>query len=121
MEYCDEFTPGETPEYFFDKNPEHFSSILNVYRTGKLHTTGAGCALVFEKDLDYWNIDPYTLGSGHKYFLITFCHFILEACCALKYFPEVDVRQNEKDMDLRAKIKAMETAEEEDFGSSSLR
>lgn len=59
---------------------------------------------VFEKDLDYWNIDPYSL----------------EPCCALKYFPEVDVRQNEKDMDLRAKIKAMETAEEEDFGSSPL-
>ena len=33
---------------------------------------------------------------------------------------EVDVRQNEKDMDLKAKIKAMETAEEEDFGSSSI-
>lgn len=30
------------------------------------------------------------------------------------------MRQNEKDMDLRAKIKAMETAEEEDFGSSSI-
>ena len=38
----------------------------------------------------------------------------------MKYFPEVDVRQNEKDMDLKAKIKAMETAEEEDFGSSSI-
>ena len=43
-----------------------------------------------------------------------------EPCCALKYFPEVDIRQNEKDMDLRAKVKAMETAEEEDFGSSSI-
>ena len=30
------------------------------------------------------------------------------------------MRQNEKDMDLKAKIKAMETAEEEDFGSSSI-
>ena len=33
----------------------------------------------------------------------------------------MDFRQNEKDMDLSAKIKAMETAEEEDFGNSSVR
>ena len=32
----------------------------------------------------------------------------------------MDIRQNEKDMDLKAKVKAMETAEEEDFGSSSI-
>ena len=144
MEHCDEFVPGDVPEYFFDKNPENFSSILNIYRTGKLHTTGSGCALgiifiilltpiyliftfgllVFEKDLDYWNIDPYSLGEKLRYIIYIICYyfiFILEACCALKYFPEVDVRQNEKDMDLKAKIKAMETAEEEDFGSSSVR
>ena len=80
--------------------------------------------LVFEKDLDYWNIDPYSLGEKLRNIIYIICYyivFILEACCALKYFPEVDVRQNEKDMDLKAKIKAMETAEEEDFGSSSVR
>ena len=27
-----------------------------------LHVTGSGCALVFERDLEYWNIDPYSLG-----------------------------------------------------------
>ena len=34
LEYCDEFVPGEMFEYFFDKNPENFTSILNIYRTG---------------------------------------------------------------------------------------
>ena len=32
LELCDEFTPGETPEYFFDRNPDNFGSILNMYR-----------------------------------------------------------------------------------------
>ena len=39
LEICDEFTPGETPEYFFDRNPDNFPAILNMYRTGTLHTT----------------------------------------------------------------------------------
>ena len=104
LKHCDEFFPGDPPEYFFDRNPDNFPAILNMYRTGKFHTTGSGCALVLEKDLEYWGIDPYSL----------------EACCALKYFPDVDVSQSEKDMDLKAKMKAMEQAEEEDFGSSTL-
>ena len=35
LENCDEYTPGKTPEYFFDKNPENFSAILDIYRTGE--------------------------------------------------------------------------------------
>ena len=62
----------------------------------------SSCALVFKKDLEYWVIDE----------------FLLEPCCSLKYFPEVDVCQSEKDGDLQAKLKAMETAAEEDFGHS---
>ena len=104
LKSCDEFVPGETPEYFFDRNPDNFPSILNMYRTGKFHVTGAGCALVLQMDLDYWGIDPFSL----------------EPCCALKYFPEVDISQNEKDGDKEAKMKAIETATEEDFGSSTL-
>ena len=29
---CDEFVPGDPPEYFFDKNPENFSAILEMHR-----------------------------------------------------------------------------------------
>ena len=48
LETCDEFTPGDPPEYFFDRNPDNFPAILNMYRTGTLHTTDRGCALVLQ-------------------------------------------------------------------------
>ena len=58
---CDEFTPGETPEYFFDHNTDNFPAILNMYRTGKLHTTERGCALVLQRDLQYWGVDDMSM------------------------------------------------------------
>ena len=42
----------------------------------------------------------------------------MEPCCALKYFPQLDVCQREKDGDLDAKKKALQQAEEEDFGNT---
>ena len=32
LELCEEFVPGDVPEYFFDKNPENFPAILDMYR-----------------------------------------------------------------------------------------
>ena len=96
--YCDEFVLA----YFFDQNPDNCPAILNMYQTNKFHTTDRGSALVLQRDLEYWAIDDMTM----------------EPCCALKYFPEVDICQSEKDGDLDAKKKAMEQAEEEDFGNS---
>ena len=61
-----------------------------------------GCALVLQRDLQYWGVDDMSM----------------EPCCALKYFPELEVCQSEKDGDLDAKKRAMEQAEEEDFGNT---
>ena len=58
---------------------------------------------MLQRDLEYWGLDD--IGS-------------MEPCCALKYFPELDICQSEKDDDLDAKKRALEQAEEEDFGSS---
>ena len=33
LRYCEEFFPGEPPEYFFDRNPENFPAILDMYRS----------------------------------------------------------------------------------------
>ena len=32
LQLCDEFLPGDPPEYFFDRNPVNFPTILNMYR-----------------------------------------------------------------------------------------
>ena len=37
LELCDEYTPSDPPEYFFDRNPENFPSVLEMYRSGKFH------------------------------------------------------------------------------------
>ena len=44
-------------------------------RNGNFHVSENGCALVLQKDLEYWIIDE----------------LIMEACCALKYFPQIEV------------------------------
>ena len=46
LQLCDEYIPGNPPEYFFDRNPENFPSVLEMYRSGKFHIpTAANCEL----------------------------------------------------------------------------
>ncbi len=72
---CDKYFPGDPPEYFFDVSWVGFNSILDVYRCGALHLTAGVCALVTKKDLEYWGVDE----------------LLLEPCCALKYYPEIEL------------------------------
>ena len=104
LELCDEYIPGDPPEYFFDRNPQNFPAILDMFRTGVLHISNGGCAMVLQADLKYWGVDEESM----------------EACCALKHYPKVEICQSEKEGDIATKRMETELAEEEDFGMSKL-
>ncbi len=65
---------------------------------GKLHFTERSCALVLKHDFDYWGVDE----------------MMLEPCCALKYYPEMEVCSKEQEGERRAK-RRMQVRTKRDF------
>ena len=102
MKYCEEFVPGDPPEFFFDRNPETFPGVLDMYRTGNFHFPegGRSCAFVMRRDFEYWGLDELDM----------------EACCALKYYPEIEVCRLQKEGDEMQNMKEQKAAALADFG-----
>jgi len=68
IELCDDYSEDKN-EFFFDRQPKSFNSVLDFYRTGKLHFVDEMCPIAFSEDLEYWGIDESCL----------------DTCCLLKY------------------------------------
>ena len=76
-------------DYFFDRHPGHFQTILNYYRTGELHFPKEACASEFALDLTFWGIEERDM----------------EECCWIRYNADTSrrtalLRFNEKSKDL---------------------
>jgi len=48
-------------EIYFDRDPGNFNSILNFYRTDRLHVIDEVCVLEFAEDLEFWMIKEINL------------------------------------------------------------
>ncbi|KAM8862277.1 A-type voltage-gated potassium channel KCND3 isoform 2-T3 [Spinachia spinachia] len=57
------FYNEETKEYFFDRDPDVFRSVLNFYRTGKLHYPRYECISSYDEELAFFGIISEIIGD----------------------------------------------------------
>ncbi|XP_046583525.1 potassium voltage-gated channel protein Shaw-like [Haliotis rubra] len=48
-------------EYFFDRHPAVFNSVIDFYRTGELHVPLEVCGAVVKRELDFWQVNEYEI------------------------------------------------------------
>ena len=98
---CDGFVPGLVPILYFDRNPQHFGNILDVYRKNEVHICERHCSLVVQNEFRYWGLEQ----------------LLLQPCCSLKYYPDNARAQLEMDEDKKEKILFDEREKDENFGT----
>ncbi|KAJ8312449.1 hypothetical protein KUTeg_009822 [Tegillarca granosa] len=56
VEKLEQFYDADKDEFFFDRNPTIFSSVLDLCRSGHLHLPSNLCGIHARKELEFWGI-----------------------------------------------------------------
>lgn len=52
---CDDYDP-DTGEFYFDRDPEAFKCIIELYYYGEIHMKRGICPICFMKEMEFWKI-----------------------------------------------------------------
>lgn len=53
---CDDYDPSNQ-EFYFDRDPEAFRCIMELYYYGEIHMKRGTCPMCFMREMDFWGID----------------------------------------------------------------
>ena len=76
-------------EYFFDRHPRSFNSVLNFYRTGKLHVNEEMCVLTFQATFILFQIQILNFCVQNDLEFWGLPDSLMESCCKDKYESEL--------------------------------
>lgn len=62
---CDDYDPGKG-EFYFDRDPDAFKCIIEVYYFGEIHMKRGFCPICFTKEMEFWKVDPSFLDECCK-------------------------------------------------------
>ncbi|CAL8285790.1 unnamed protein product [Lota lota] len=65
LSLCDDFDPGRN-EFYFDRDPDAFKCIIDVYYFDEIHIKRGICPICFLKEMEFWKIDPSVLDECCK-------------------------------------------------------
>ncbi|XP_017320127.1 potassium voltage-gated channel subfamily F member 1 [Ictalurus punctatus] len=62
---CDDYEPAKG-EFYFDRDPDSFKCIVEVYYFGEVHMKKGICPMCFMKEMEFWRIDSSCLDECCK-------------------------------------------------------
>ncbi|CDQ62934.1 unnamed protein product [Oncorhynchus mykiss] len=62
---CDDYDSGKG-EFYFDRDPDAFKCIIELYYYGEIHIKRGICPICFVQEMEFWKIDLYFLDDCCK-------------------------------------------------------